>query len=80
MHDSIEIEKRGIPAIAVVTDALVPGLEALREMRGMPTYEYAVVEHPIGVLPDEGLRDRAEKAAPQIEELILRAAARPEPS
>ena len=80
MHDGIEVEKRGVPAVAIATDALTPGLEALKEMRGMPDYRYAVVQHPIGVLDDDGLRDRAQKAAPQIEEIVLRQSERPGPA
>ena len=79
MHDGIEIEKRGIPAVAIATDALTPGLEALKEMRGMPDYAYAVVKHPIGVLDADGLKDRARAAAPQIEQIVLRCPERPAP-
>jgi hypothetical protein len=78
VHDAIEIEKLGIPAVAIATDALAPGLEALKEMRGMSAYRYAVVPHPIGVLDDDGLHDRARTAAPQIEQLVVRLASRPE--
>ena len=70
MHDGIELEKLGVPAVAICTDALTPGLEALKEMRGMNAYRYAVVAHPIGVLDDAGLRDRAQKAAPQVMQIV----------
>lgn len=77
MHDGIELEKLGVPAVAICTEALVPGLEALKEMRGMCSYRYAVVPHPIGVLDEEGLRDRARRAAPQIAEIVTRNPVRP---
>jgi hypothetical protein len=80
VHDGIELEKLGVPAVAICTDALTPGLEALKEMRGMNAYKYAVVPHPIGVLDDEGLRDRAQQAAPQVMKIVTQNQDRPAPN
>ena len=77
MHDGIELEKLGVPAVAICTDALTPGLEALKEMRRMNAYRYAVVPHPIGVLNDDGLRDRAQQAAPQVMRIVTQNPERP---
>src|SRR3546814_289231 len=49
VHDGIEIETRGIPAVAVCTEAFLPGLAALPQLRGMPEYHFAVVPHQPGV-------------------------------
>ena len=75
VHDGIEMEKMGIPAIAVCTEAFLPGLDALCKMRGMPEYKFAVVPHPLGVLFADELRGRAELAAPQIVQIVLDRAA-----
>lgn len=75
VHDGIEMEKMGIPAIAVCTEAFLPGLDALSKMRGMPDYKFAVVPHPLGVLFDDELRGRAALAAPQIVQIALVTAA-----
>ena len=66
VHDGIEIEKLGVPAVAVCTEAFRVGLDSLTRMRGMPDYKYAIVPHPLGVLFDDELRGRAELAASQI--------------
>jgi hypothetical protein len=71
VHDGISIEKMGIPAVAVCTEAFLPGLDALCKMRGMADYKFAVVPHPLGVLFDDELRGRAELAAPQIVQILL---------
>lgn len=71
VHDAIELEKRGLPAVAVCTEVFVPGLEALATMRGMPDYRFAVVPHPLGVLFDGELKERAELAAPQVNDLVV---------
>jgi hypothetical protein len=71
VHDAIELEKAGMPTVAVCTEAFLPGLSALSRMRGMPDYKFAVVPHPLGVLFDDELRGRAELAAPQIVQIVL---------
>ncbi|MDE3077907.1 MAG: hypothetical protein KGJ86_20990 [Chloroflexota bacterium] len=71
MHDGIEIEKLGVPAVAIATEPFKPGLDQLAEMRGMPNYSYAIVPHPIGVLKPPELRERAKLAAPLVAEIAL---------
>jgi hypothetical protein len=43
----------------------------------MPHYPYAIVPHPIGVLEDDQLRERARQAAPQVANIVLNNAERP---
>jgi hypothetical protein len=80
LHDGIELEKLGIPAVACATDAFKAGLDKLAEMRGMPNYPYALVPHPIGPCPPDELLERARLTAPQIAEIVLRHPDRPAPS
>lgn len=77
MHDGIELEKLGIPAVAIATEPFKPGLDVLAKMRGMPNYPYAIVPHPIGPLPPDELRERAKLAAPQVAEIVLKHPDRP---
>jgi Fe-S cluster biogenesis protein NfuA len=71
VHDGIEIERRGIPAVAVCTEAFRVGLDLLTQMRGMPDYRYAIVPHPLGVLPEDQLLERAELATPKLVAIAL---------
>src|SRR3546814_7902612 len=66
VHDGIEIEKRGIPAVAVCTETFLPGLGAPTQMRGMPAYQFPVVPYPLRVLFDGELHHRAVIAAPHV--------------
>lgn len=70
VHDAIELEKAGIPTVAICTEAFLPGLDALSKMRGMPNYRFAIVPHPLGVLFDDELLGRAKLAAPQIGRIV----------
>lgn len=77
VHDGVEIEKMGVPGIAICTEAFKPGLDALAAMRGMPDYAFAIVPHPLGVLFDDELLLRAELAAPQVVEIATKYDKRP---
>src|SRR3546814_18667859 len=46
VHDGIQIEKRGIQAVAVCTEAFLPGLDALTPMPGLTDSQFAVVPKP----------------------------------
>lgn len=70
IHDGIETERRGVPCVAIATDAFRPGLDALTSMRGMPDYRFAIVPHPLGVLFDDELQERAELAAPKVAAIL----------
>src|SRR3546814_9872652 len=43
VHDGIEIEKRGIPAVAVCNAEFLPGLAASSKLVGLRDYQYAGV-------------------------------------
>ncbi len=66
MHDSIELEKRGTPAVAICTEPFVSGARAMSVLGGIPEYPFAVVRHPIGSLTEAQLRERAVEALPQV--------------
>jgi hypothetical protein len=69
--DAINLEKQGIPAVAVVTEPFIPTAKAMAELNGMPGYPFVVVPHPIGSLDEAALRERAELVLERIEELLL---------
>lgn len=78
MHDAVELERRGIPAVAICTEEFRHGGAAIAEMRGAPNYPFALVPHPLGVLDDEALAGRARVALPQVVEILTRHPQRPE--
>ncbi|HVQ76040.1 MAG TPA: hypothetical protein VMT79_10950 [Candidatus Binatia bacterium] len=71
MLDAITLEKRGIPAVAVVTEPFVPTGNAMAELNGLPGYPFVVVPHPFGSLDDASVRARADAALERIERLLL---------
>ena len=71
MQDGIIFEKRGVPAASIATHQFVNMGRASAAALGMPDYPFVVMEHPIGRLDDEELRQRAEAVLPRIVELLL---------
>ena len=72
MLDAISFEKRGIPAVAIITEPFIPTAAASAEMSGMPGYPHAVIPHPVGSLSPEEVRSRADAVASRVETLLLR--------
>ena len=66
MYDSIEFEKLGVPAIAICTEPFESGARAMTVLGGIPDYPFALIQHPIGSLTPEQIRERALEAAPQV--------------
>ena len=71
MLDAINLEKRGIPAVAVVTEPFIQTAQAVAELNGVPGYPFVVVPHPFGSLDAAAVRARAEAAVARIELLLL---------
>ena len=70
MHDALAAERRGIPAVAVMTDRFVPTARAVAELNGVPDYPYVVIPHPIANDSDDELREKAEAVVGRIVSLL----------
>jgi len=66
VYDSMKLEALGVPAIAICTEPFESGAQAIANLGDMPDYPFAVIQHPIGSLTPEQLRERAIEAAPQV--------------
>lgn len=71
MHDGIEIDDRGTPAVVIVTEPFIPTVKAIADIRALPDYRYALIDHPLGSLNEDELRQRAKAALPQIADILL---------
>jgi hypothetical protein len=74
LHDGIELDRRGVPAVVICTDQFVASARAQAAICGNPDYPFAVVAHPIGSLTPAELRARAEAALPQVIAILTGAA------
>lgn len=70
MHDAIEAERLGIPAVAIITDRFARTAQSVAGLNGLPSYPFAVIEHPLANNDDETLRRKAEIAVKAIVPLL----------
>jgi hypothetical protein len=69
--NTIEVERRGIPALLISTPPFELACRTMTELGGMPALEWAIVEHPIGSVDGDALRIRAADAARQFRSIML---------
>lgn len=74
--NAIELEKRGIPTMLVATPPFTEAVRTSAELRGMPSIQWAIVDHPVASLKDDELRQRAVEAVRQFPRLMLAPVAR----
>jgi len=70
--DSLEFERRGVPAAAVVTEEFVPGAKAASSMYGFPDYPFVILAHPLKNLNLGELEQRADAAFLQLKMLLTK--------
>ena len=56
MHDAIEFEKRGIPAVVIITQAFRNATVFQFKSKGMEGHAYIEMPHPVSNLSPEEMR------------------------
>jgi hypothetical protein len=57
--DGINLEKRGIPAVSILTTSFTRSGDAMARRYGFPGYRYAMVQHPLGGVSPEECKQKA---------------------
>jgi hypothetical protein len=70
MRDATEIERRGVPAVALITRPFKVTADSMAARQGYPGYRYVLVDHPIASLDDHAIRERACAAWPVILDVL----------
>jgi hypothetical protein len=70
LADGIVLERAGIPAVSICTDAFRITAEAMAGQCGFPGYEYVVVPHPIASRTEKALTEMARAALPEIARIL----------
>ncbi len=56
MHDTVQFEKRGIPATTIITEAFKPAAEFQFRGKGMAGHEFIQFPHPVSNLSKNDMR------------------------
>jgi hypothetical protein len=68
--DGILLERAGVPAVVLCTDAFRGSGDAMAQAQGFALYRYVTVEHPLASLTPAEIRERAEGALPAIVQIL----------
>ena len=71
MHDSITLEKRGVPTAVICTEPFTSSARSMSKICGIVDYPFVVLPHPLSSLTPEIFRDRASQAVPDVIEILL---------
>jgi len=70
LADGTIFEKRGVPAVALITHTFTAAADAMARRYGYPNYRYAAIPHPISSLNAEQIKQRALDVLPEILSLL----------
>ena len=71
MHDTVELEGRGLPTALIITTEFQLEAQVQRDALGMAALDPVVIEHPLSSLTDDEIAQRAAQALPQIKSVWL---------
>ena len=74
--DGINFEKAGVPAAVVLTDAFLTTGKTMARVQGAPDYEWITTAHPMAVLDEEQVKERARQLLPEVVAALTAGAAR----
>ena len=57
--DGVVFEAAGLPVAVIVTDSFRATADAMAELRGAPGFRYATTAHPVAVLTEDQVKQRA---------------------
>ena len=57
--DGVVFEAAGVPTAVIVTESFRATTEAMAELRGAPGFPYATTAHPVAVLTEDKVKERA---------------------
>jgi hypothetical protein len=70
LADGIVLERAGIPAVSICTDAFRITAEAMARSLGFPGYQYVTVQHPIASRTEKEIDEMARDALPEIVRIL----------
>ena len=68
--DGVVLESAGLPVAAIITTSFIPTADAMAALRGAPGYKYATTEHPVAVLTEDKVKERAARVLDDVVSLL----------
>lgn len=64
------LERAGLPAVSIITDAFAMPAQAMAKSYGFPGFEYLTVPHPVASLTYEEIQELAGRVIPRVFEIL----------
>ena len=74
--DGIALERAGVPAAVICSDAFTATASGMAEVQGAPGYAYLTTAHPVAVLTADQVAERARQLLPQVVATVTDSSAR----
>ncbi|MGZ4433939.1 MAG: UGSC family (seleno)protein [Trebonia sp.] len=68
--DGVVLETAGVPVAAIITESFIPTADAMAALRGAPGYKYATTAHPVAVLTEDKVKERAAQVLDDVVALL----------
>lgn len=75
LHDGIEAEKRGRPAVTVITRAFIKAAEIRARALGLTEHPVVVIDHPIASKGEEQIQKLARYSIQEVAQGLMSSAA-----
>jgi hypothetical protein len=69
--DALMFEERGIPGVALITTPFRQTGAAMAATWGLPGFKFLDTPHPIAILGDKEMDERADQLVPQVVALLI---------
>lgn len=70
--DGVVLEAAGVPVAAIITESFIPTADAMVALRGAPGYPYATTAHPVAVLTEDKVKERAAAVLDDVVALLVK--------
>lgn len=71
MHDAIELEKRGIPTVAIHTTVFMNSADAHARAFGLADYTSLAIEHPVNGRPADEVRRKTDAIVEDVVRILM---------
>jgi hypothetical protein len=69
--DAIILEKAGVPAVPIITDAFHNTAKEMAELWGVPDFRFLMIPHPLATLTLPEIEQRTEEVISRVTEFLL---------
>ena len=71
LADGIVLERAGVPAVSICTDAFVVPARAMADVYGLPDFEFVTIPHPIASLSPAQIEATIREATADVVRILM---------